>query len=163
MQEEYCRHKEKCFTGSAPSVARVSRTFGESVAETWLSAQIFDLAKKLKVLEGTDAQDFDWLARVILGGEDEKYGDFKLTEFMFFFQNFKRGKYERFYGHFDPHVVTRSLRQFKAEREEILGKYADAKAAEERKREKQRWEQEKATPEQIQQIIEKFTKKETEE
>lgn len=136
MQEEYCKHKEKCFTGSAPSVARVSRTFGESVAETWLSAQIFDLAKKLKVLEGTDAQDFDWLARVILGGEDEKYGDFKLTEFMFFFQNFKRGKYERFYGHFDPHVVTRSLRQFKAEREALLKRYEDKRRQQERQ---QQW------------------------
>lgn len=148
----------RCFTGHAPSIARVSRTFGENIAESWLSIQLFDLAEFTQVRNGMETKDFIELARIIING----YGDFKLTEFMFFFQNFKRGKYERFYGHFDPHVVTRSLRQFKAEREEILGKYADAKAAEESKREKQRWEQEKATPEQIQQIIEKFSKNEEE-
>lgn len=149
----------RCFTGHAPSVARLSRTFGENIAESWLSIQLFDLAEFMQVRNGMETKDFIELARIIINS----YGDFKLTEFMVFFQNFKKGQYGTFYGRFDPQTVTRSLRQFKSEREEILGKYADVKEAEERKREKQRWEQEKATPEQVQQIIEKFTKKETEE
>lgn len=104
-------------------------------------------------------KEYEEIARIIISG----YGDFKLTEFMVFFQRFKQGLYGTFYGVFDPMVITRSLREFRADREKLLGKYADVKEAEERKREKQRWEQEKATPEQVQQIIEKFTKKETEE
>lgn len=158
-QTEYTQNEMRCFTGHAPSIARLSRTFGENIAESWLSIQLFDLAEFTQVLNGMETKDFIELARIIING----YGDFKLTEFMVFFQNFKKGQYGTFYGRFDPQTVTRSLRQFKAEREEILGKYADAKAAEERKREKQRWEQEKATPEQIEEIINKHFKKEAEE
>ena len=159
-QTDYCKNEERCFTGHAPSIVRVARTFGENVAETWLAIQLFDLATFTAVKKPNDTFiDYLEIARIIIAG----YPDFKLTEFMVFFQRFKQGVYGTFYGSFDPMVITRALRQFKADREEILGKYADAKAAEERKIEKQRWEQEKATPEQVQQIIEKFTKKQTEE
>lgn len=55
-----------------------------------------------------------------------------------FFQNFKKGQYGTFYGRFDPMVVTRSLRQFKRDREALLKKYEDKRRQRERQRQ---WEE----------------------
>ena len=101
--------------------------------------------------------DFIELARTIILG----YGRFKLTEFMVFFQRFKQGLYGTFYGVLDPMVITRYLREFRADRENLLRFYEDKKRQEERKREWELREKEKATPVQIQEIIDKYSKKES--
>lgn len=82
--------------------------------------------------------DFIELARTIILG----YGRFKLTEFMVFFQRFKQGLYGTFYGVFDPMVITRSLREFRADREKLLRFYEDKKRKEEKERE---WERIRTT------------------
>jgi len=64
-----------------------------SVAESWLSIQLFELAEFSKVRNGMEPADFIELARTIILG----YGRFKLTEFMVFFQRFKQDKYDQFY------------------------------------------------------------------
>jgi len=156
-QTEYCKNEERCFTGHAPSIARVARTFGDSVAESWLSIQLFELAEFSKVRNGMEPADFIELARTIILG----YGGFKLTEFMVFFQRFKQGLYGTFYGVFDPMVITRSLREFRADREKLLRFYEDKKRQEEKERERELREKEKATPVQIQEIIDKYSKKES--
>lgn len=156
-QTEYCKNEERCFTGHAPSIARVARTFGDSVAESWLSIQLFELAEFSKVRNGMEPADFIELARTIILG----YGGFKLTEFMVFFQRFKQGLYGTFYGVFDPMVITRSLREFRADREKLLRFYEDKKRQEEKERERELREKEKATPDQIQEIIDKYSKKES--
>ena len=156
-QTEYCKNEERCFTGHAPSIARVARTFGDSVAESWLSIQLFELAEFSKVRNGMEPADFIELARTIILG----YGGFKLTEFMVFFQRFKQGLYGTFYGVFDPMVITRSLREFRADREKLLRFYEDKKRQEEKERERELREKEKATPGQIQEIIDKYIKKES--
>ena len=156
-QTEYCKNEERCFTGHAPSIARVARTFGDSVAESWLSIQLFELAEFSKVRNGMEPADFIELARTIILG----YGGFKLTEFMVFFQRFKQGLYGTFYGVFDPMVITRSLREFRADREKLLRFYEDKKRQEEKERERELREKEKATPDQIQEIIDKYRKKES--
>lgn len=101
--------------------------------------------------------DFIELARTIILG----YGGFKLTEFMVFFLRFKQGLYGTFYGVFDPMVITRSLREFRADREKLLRFYEDKKRQEEKERERELREKEKATPVQIQEIIDKYSKKES--
>ena len=102
-------------------------------------------------------KEYEEIARIIISG----YGDFKLTEFMVFFQRFKQGLYGTFYGVFDPMVITRSLREFRADREKLLRFYEDKKRQEERKREWELREKEKATLDQIQEIIDKYSKKES--
>lgn len=82
--------------------------------------------------------DFIELARTIILG----YGRFKLTEFMVFFQRFKQGLYGTFYGVFDPMVITRSLREFRADSEKLLRFYEDKKRKEEKERE---WERIRTT------------------
>jgi hypothetical protein len=102
-------------------------------------------------------KEYEEIARIIISG----YGDFKLTEFMVFFQRFKQGLYGTFYGVFDPMVITRSLREFRADREKLLRFYEDKKRQEEKEREWDLREKEKATPVQIQEIIDKYSKKES--
>lgn len=134
-QAEYFKNEERCFTGHAPSVVRVARTFGENVAETWLAIQLFDLATFTSIKKPNDTfADYLEIARIIIAG----YGDFKLTEFMVFFQRFKQGLYGTFYGKFDPMVITRALRQFKSEREALLKRYEDKRRQQERQ---QQWEE----------------------
>lgn len=86
--------------------------------------------------------DFIELARTIILG----YGGFKLTEFMVFFQRFKQGLYGTFYGVFDPMVITRSLREFRADREKLLRFYEDKKRQEEKERERELRERRKRHP-----------------
>lgn len=102
-------------------------------------------------------KEYEEIARIIISG----YGDFKLTEFMVFLQRFKQGLYGTFYGVFDPMVITRSLREFRADREKLLRFYEDKKRQEEKERERELREKEKATPDQIQEIIDKYSKKES--
>lgn len=102
-------------------------------------------------------KEYEEIARIIISG----YGDFKLTEFMVFFQRFKQGLYGTFYGVFDPMVITRSLREFRADREKLLRFYEDKKRQEEKERGRELREKEKATPGQIQEIIDKYRKKES--
>lgn len=102
-------------------------------------------------------KEYEEIACIIISG----YGDFKLTEFMVFFQRFKQGLYGTFYGVFDPMVITRSLREFRADRENLLRFYEGKKRQEEKEREWDLREKEKATPVQIQEIIDKYSKKES--
>lgn len=46
----------------------------------------------------------------------ESYGYYKLTEFMLFFQKFKRGEYGKFYGAVDPMQILQALDEFHKER-----------------------------------------------
>lgn len=138
-QVRYCQSLERCFIGKAPSIARVSRTFGSHIAESWLEIQLLDLAEFSGVRkDGMTEKEYEEIARIIISG----YGDFKLTEFMVFFQRFKQGLYGTFYGVFDPMVITRSLREFRADREKLLRFYEDKKRQEEKKRE---WERIRTT------------------
>lgn len=82
--------------------------------------------------------DFIELARTIILG----YGGFKLTELMVFFQRFKQDKYDQFFGTFTPGTVTRSLKKFNSDRENLLRFYEDKKRQEEKERE---WERSRTT------------------
>lgn len=136
----------------------MSRTFGSHIAESWLEIQLLDLAEFSGARkDGMTEKEYEEIARIIISG----YGDFKLTEFMVFFQRFKQGLYGTFYGVFDPMVITRSLREFRADREKLLRFYEDKKRQEEKERERELREKEKATPDQIQEIIDKYSKKES--
>ena len=113
----------------------MSRTFGSHIAESWLEIQLLDLAEFSGVRkDGMTEKEYEEIARIIISG----YGDFKLTEFMVFFQRFKQGLYGTFYGVFDPMVITRALRQFKSEREALLKRYEDKRRQQERQ---QQWEE----------------------
>ena len=98
-----------CFsTEKAPSLNRLSATFGAKIAESWLEIQIYDLAEFSGVREKLDTKQLENLAKVIISN----FGYLKLTELMVFFQKFKSGEYGVFYGVVDSLVITNALREF---------------------------------------------------
>jgi hypothetical protein len=116
--------------GEAPSLSRISGTFGEPTAEIWLEIQINDLAFFSGVKKAEDSEyikQVEMLAKTILSA----FGYLKATELMVFFQKFKSGEYGKFYGIFDNLVVTDALRKFleyrRAKIDEIQKKEQKAK------------------------------------
>lgn len=74
----------------------------------------------------------------------DNFGYLKLSELMLFFQQFKAGRYGRFYGSVDPLVITEALQSFLDFRAERMAAIEKVKRQEEeRKREAQRAEQER--------------------
>jgi hypothetical protein len=107
-QTEYVQAELRCFSGTAPSVRRVSVTYGDKVAESWLEVQLKDLSEFAGCRDKMDVKQFDATAKTILSN----YGYLKVTELMVFFQRFKAGHYGKFYGVVDGLVITSALHEF---------------------------------------------------
>lgn len=111
-QTALCRDQELAFTGKAPSLVVVANAYGNNVAETWLEIQLEDLSEFAGCKEKLSPAKLSELAQMIL----ESHGHYRLTEFMLFFQRFKRGAYGKFYGAVDPMVILQALSDFDEER-----------------------------------------------
>lgn len=133
--QDYCaRNPERCFIADTPTLHDVLRAYGEDAAASWLDIQLTDLVQFSGVRKEHAATVIGPLAQVISGN----YGFLKVSELMLFFQHFKCGKYGRFYGQFDPMVVTEALHDFLEYRTEQLSAIERRRAQE---REAQRREQ----------------------
>lgn len=85
----------------------------DGTARVWLILQLQDLAESCGVK--ADAKPLEQLADIML----INWGTCKVTEFLLFFYRVKSGRYERFYGRFDPLKVTASFQNFLRERNEF--------------------------------------------
>lgn len=116
MQVAISRDVERAHRGTAPRLSVVKEAYGSNVAEAWLEIEINDLSEfsgcKGKLTTGQITE----LARMILEG----YPHYRLSEFMLFFQRFKRCEYGKFYGAVDPMVVLEALRTFDDERARVF-------------------------------------------
>lgn len=112
MQVVFCRDIEKCFFGEAPSISLVEQAYGRTAAMSWMEIQLNNLSEfagcKGKL---TTAQIAETAAMIVDG-----YPHFKLTEFMLFFQRFKRCEYGKFYGAVDPMTILQALTTFGEQR-----------------------------------------------
>lgn len=133
MQIPYCRDKEKCFFGSAPSLRLVREAFGEDAVTSWLEVQINNLSEFAGCKDKlTDAQIAETAEMIF-----DEYPRYKLTEFMLYFQRFKRGEYGRFYGRVDPITIMHFLRTFAEQRATVYNDYyreKERREAEEKRR-----------------------------
>lgn len=118
--QRYCAANVlRCFGAKTPSLAQISAEYGRNTAKTWLDIQLFDLIEfcglknKNEIIEG---EGIEGLIQVIL----DNFGFLKVSEFMLFVQQFKSGKYGRFYGVVDPLVITSGLQSFLEFRAEKL-------------------------------------------
>lgn len=111
-QVQYTRHIDRCYFGTAPSLGLIQRAYGRDTAESWLIIQLNNLSEFAGCREKLKEHQITELAEMIM----EEYGYYKLTEFMLFFQNFKRGEYGKFYGAVDPMVIMQALKDFHTER-----------------------------------------------
>lgn len=117
QQISYCKHVDRCFIGSAPSIGRVAYTYSQDVAESWLAIQIRDLSEYAGARDKLRTDQIDIISSVILN----EYSYLKVTELMYFFYLWKAGRFGKFYGVIDPIVITESLIEFRKIRAVKLG------------------------------------------
>ena len=107
-QFAYCKNKERCFTGLAPTLHVLDNAFGDRITESWLAIQIRDLSEYAGSREKLSTEQIDQIAKTV----HLAFGFLKVTELMYFFFLFKSGKFGHFYGAVDGLVITESLREF---------------------------------------------------
>lgn len=127
-QTGYCRDRERALFGTAPQLGALQRSYGTAVAETWLSIQLNDLSEFTGCRAKLNERQLDELAAMMT----DMYPHYRLTEFMLFFQCFKRGEYGRFYGAIDPMVIMEALNTFDAYRRRMHIRRQCALSAEKR-------------------------------
>ena len=94
--------------GSAPTLNDVMEQYGEAVALSWISAELYDFAEFVGCRWKLQESQYNGLSRIILA----KYPHLKLTEVMLFFFTCKSGKYGHFYGTIEPMTVMGHLASF---------------------------------------------------
>ena len=115
-QYVYCLYRDKCFCGSAPSLSVVSKCYGSNVSELFVGANIKDLMEYTGNKGKLTIHQIDALSKVIVS----TFYYLKVTELMFFFFQFKAGRYGTFYGQVDAIKITEALRSFLKFRNETL-------------------------------------------
>lgn len=142
--QRYCvANIDRCFTGDVPTLYEVHKCYSPEAVDSWLDAQLSNLVTFCGVKgkdEFTNTDFVDAVTSVIA----DNFGYLKLSELMLFFQQFKAGKYGRFYGSIDPMVITEALQgflEFRAERLAIIER--GRRRLEEHKREAERAEKER--------------------
>lgn len=115
MQVQYCRDIDRVHFGKAPSIGLISTAYGRNTAEAWLEIQLQDLSLFAGCKEKLSIDQIKEMAQMIV----EEYPHYKVTEFMLFFQHFKRCQYGRFYGTVDPMIIFQALSDFNHERAQV--------------------------------------------
>lgn len=136
--QRYCvGHVRRCFTGDAPTLQDVRQAYSAEISDSWLDVQLTELVRFCGVRKDAFADVVDPLIAVI----SDNFGFLKVSELMLFFQQFKAGKYGRFYGSIDPMVITTAIQsflQYRAEQISIIDK--DRQREEAKRREAERAE-----------------------
>lgn len=134
---------DRCFTGDAPTLLEVRRVYSPATVDSWLDVQLSDLIVFCGV-KGKDEFSASAIVDALTAVIADNFGYLKLSELMLFFQQFKAGRYGRFYGSVDPLVITSALQSFLDFRAERIAAINKAQIREEgRKREAKRAEQER--------------------
>ncbi len=143
MQRFCATNIDRCFTGDAPTLFEVRKAYSLESADSWLDIQLSDLISFCGV-KGKDECSTRARVDAVVAVISDNFGYLKLSELMLFFQQFKAGRYGRFYGSVDPMVITEALQSFldfRAERISAIDK--DNRLKEEKKRMAIRAEQER--------------------
>lgn len=117
MQRYCAANVEKCFTGDTPTIFEVRRAYSAATVDSWLDIQLADLVRFCGV---KGKEEFSQIIDPVIQVVSDNFGYLKLSELMLFFQQFKAGRYGRFYGTVDPMVITEALQQFLEFRSERL-------------------------------------------
>lgn len=128
--------ERRTYCGSAPALSVVRAAYGTPVAKSWLYVQLNDLGEFAGVRDKMSTRQLEQLAEVILN----QWYYLRVTEFMLFLQQYKAGRYGRFYGAVDAMAITESLGKFCEERRNIVARLD----AEDREAARQREQQERA-------------------
>ncbi len=105
--------------GKFPTLADVRCIWGERISLVWLETQIRDLAEYVGLGKKLDDLQAHEVARILL----QSCYYLKLPEMLLFFAYFKVGKYGKFYGTFDPILLSQALDKFKLWRVNTINEY----------------------------------------
>lgn len=120
--------------GNAPTLAMVSRDYGEQVAVDWLRIELDIYQDSVGVKEDNKA---DMLLMKETAQEImHRYYFLKLSELMLFFNRLRFGDYGKVYGCVDVSFIVQSLCSFMGERAVILDR--ERQRHEEQQREEDR-------------------------
>lgn len=109
--------RRRAYFGNAPTISMVTMAFGFGTSESWMAAEIADLAEFSGCKGKLTTEQIKELSRLIC----TEYAFIKITEFYDFFRRFKLGNYGKFYGSVDPMVITCALQEYVfVERKQIL-------------------------------------------
>lgn len=111
-QNNYCKDVERCYFGNAPAIGVVKSAYGDKIAVSWLEIQLKNLSDFAGCRDKITPRQITELASMML----EYYGHYKLTEFMLFFQKFKKCEYGKFYGSVDPIMIMGAMDTFNRDR-----------------------------------------------
>lgn len=117
-QTSFASHPDNAVMGDYPTLIDLKQAYGKNFAAIWLVPQIDNLTLFTGAKNITE-QQHEELAKIIAA----EYGYLKVTELLLFFHRFKAGHYGRFYGSFDPMVITCALRDFIKERNIFIDQY----------------------------------------
>ena len=112
MQYTVSADIDRCFFGTAPTLAEVARVHGDNTPVSWLVAQLTNLSEYCGLKDKATTLQLEECARIIA----RIFYFLKVTELMYFFLKFKSGAYGRFYSFFDPQLILSALREFNRER-----------------------------------------------
>lgn len=131
-QTWFASREELAVTEDFPTLAELNAAFGRNTSAAWLAVQLADLSIYTGAKNLSKRQQ-DQLAEIIT----TEFYWLKVSELLLFFHRFKTGSYGTFFGAVDPMVVTRALREFILERNDIIAE-VEAREKTEREREERR-------------------------
>jgi hypothetical protein len=116
-QTWFASREELAVMEDFPTLAELNAAFGRNTSAAWLAVQLADLSIYTGAKNLSKRQQ-DQLAEIIT----TEFYWLKVSELLLFFHRFKTGSYGTFFGAVDPMVVTRALREFILERNDIIAK-----------------------------------------
>lgn len=132
----FARYPERCVLGNAPTLAMVSRDYGEQVAVDWLRIELDNYQDSVGVKEDNKA---DMLLMKETAQEImHRYYFLKLSELMLFFNHLRFGDYGKVYGCVDVSFIVQSLRLFMDERTVILDRERQRQEEQQREEDKKK-------------------------
>lgn len=111
MQKDAGKNKMDCFFVQCPTLKQLNNTYGNEIAEIWLTTQLSDLNDYAMVKEEMNTTHYDMLPDQIV----DKYGFLKLTEILLFFYEIKSGTYGPLFNKLSPMRIMEFLERFVGE------------------------------------------------
>ena len=129
MQRQLCQDSDECFYGDHPTLGQLRAAYGNNAPVMWLIPQLYNLSEYCGCRDKLQGRSLEECAEVIT----QHFYYLKVSEIMLFLNQFKAGRYGRFYGSIDPLVIVTSLRDFLIERSAAI----DRMEAKERDRQRE--------------------------
>lgn len=111
--------RKECYLGQFPTLAQIKCSYKGNTPAMLVTAYLHSLSEYAGCKEKISEFQLKELASLIAA----EWHFLKVSELALFFNDFKLGKYGKFYGNFDPMAVTIAIRQFIIERNDFLCRY----------------------------------------